>query len=548
MRHDRPPAAGATLAVMASAPVASVLRRSPARVSALALLALALGAGGCREPGPEAPPPNVLVLVLDTLRADRLGVYGNERGLTPFLDGLAGRGAVFANAYAASSWTVPSVASLFTSRYPSQHRVVDFESVLADREITLAERLAAHGWATAGFTANFRLSEEFGYAQGFDTWQPLLLLSGRSVVPGDLKARAGLVVDKALAWLDARGSQDPAPVLLYLHFLEPHPPYLPPEPQRGRFAGAAPPGRDRVGQPEADGSRRRRSRGAHRRRGVALLAALYDGEVAALDAALAGLFDALRRRRFLDDALVVVTSDHGEEFREHDDLLHGLTLFEESIRVPLIVLASGVAAGTVVQPPVSLVDVAPTLLDLLGLPAEPGFEGRSRAPLLRGAVTSEADDIVAELIDESARRERRHRAALIRETQKLVVDQAGRSHAYDLARDPAERDPQTESGSTRADLGTGARAAPRRPRAPRQRRGRDAAARRGDPREPARAGLRGGLTAAASSGVCGASPRCPRGRSSTPPGRMHDESDSSADRLGYDPGSVMRATRTSSAA
>src|SRR5262245_47784655 len=158
----------------------------------LAALACALTCLGCARV--EDRVPNVLVIVIDTLRADRLGVYGSTRGLTPLLDALATRGTLFENAYAVSSWTIPSAASLFTSRYPTQRRLVTFTSKIADPEITLAERLRDGGWVGGCFSANANLREDWGYGQGFDQ-----LWSDQTP---DVDVRGDTIRAQGLAWLD----------------------------------------------------------------------------------------------------------------------------------------------------------------------------------------------------------------------------------------------------------------------------------------------------------------------------------------------------------
>src|SRR5215470_16522600 len=159
----------------------------------LFVVAALLTACSCSTP---PPPPNVLLILVDTLRADRLGAYGNPRGLSPFIDQLAHQGTVFTNAYAPSSWTCPSVSSLFTSRYGSQHRVDSFEAKLADSEVTLAELLARQGYATAGFSSNLRMLKSLGYAQGFDNWQVYI-----GTETGGSKPRGGYLRRDSLAWL-----------------------------------------------------------------------------------------------------------------------------------------------------------------------------------------------------------------------------------------------------------------------------------------------------------------------------------------------------------
>jgi len=427
------------------------------RVAAWLSAAALIGAGGlvaCRRP-PTGAPPNVVLIVLDTLRADRLGVYGNRRGLTPFLDQLAARGTRFANAYAPSSWTCPSIASLFTSRYPSQHRVTTFESALGADEVTLAERLRADGYATVGFTANFRIVESLGYTQGFTDWTAYF-----DGADGGPKPRGAMLRADSVRWLSAR--TDPSrPVFLYLQYMEPHMPYEPPEPYLSRF-----------GLPASAAVRAAANEKLVAMRGddlsdddVALLESLYDAETAAVDEELRLLFAELERLGVLSNAVVLITADHGEEFREHGFLAHGLTLFEPAIRVPLVLLAPGMRGGTVVEEAVSLIDLAPTVLDLVGAASEPRFVGRSLVPLLapdsvvarlrasvaRFAGSPPPPDLLSELYPSAAFDLRAHQAAYLRVPQKLLLPTVGAPEQYDLAADPGERHPRTvyagESGS-----------------------------------------------------------------------------------------------------
>ncbi|MBX3025601.1 sulfatase-like hydrolase/transferase [bacterium] len=390
------------------------------------LLALALAA--CQRP---APPPTVVVVLLDTLRADRLGCYGNDQHLTPYLDQLAERGVRFERAWGTSSWTMPSVASLFTSRYPSQHGVQTMESRLADGETTLAEVLAARGWAAAGFSANLLVGAPHGFGQGFDPW-----LVPAVETPTD-KVRGPRLRADGARWLD----QQPAggrPLLLYYQFMEPHAPYDPPEPYRGRHVRAHAPG-DVEAAAQVMAEHKIWNRPAEQ---IALLASLYDGEVAAADEEVRLLFADLERRGLLANAVVVITADHGEEFGERGALSHGFTLFEEQVRVPLIVLAPGLAPA-VVRQPVSLVDVAPTLLELVGVPAPPAFEGRSLVPLMRGAAAPPVE-LVAELEAMGPRKAmRKHQQALLRGDHKLLRSPNPfiAPQVFDLATDPGERQP-----------------------------------------------------------------------------------------------------------
>ena len=409
--------------------------RVSVRLAALALLpALSPPAGAAPRAGVR---PNVVVVVVDTLRADRLAAYGDTLGRTPFLTELAGRAAVFSNARTVSTWTVPSVASLFTSRYPTQHGVAAFTSRFAPSDVLLAERLAAAGYLTGGFTANFQLSARAGYDRGFQTW--------RSFPAGD-KLPGSELRREALAWLDATWAPSSGrPVFLFLQFMEPHSPYDPPAAMRERSKALEPAGADAT---VANAKLVDLRFGDLSPAEVTLLQLLYDGEVRAVDAELRQLFAELAARHVLDDAVVVVTSDHGEEFMEHRLLLHGFTLYEAALRVPLLLLLPREAVESRVAANVSLLDVGPTLLDVLGEPPEPRFEGRSLVPLLRSVAAAGADrDVVAELLYAGEGGDwRQHSAALVRGTSKLLIPSPNlvplrTAEWYDLASDPEEADP-----------------------------------------------------------------------------------------------------------
>lgn len=412
------------------------------RLLAPLVCALAVGLLSCH---PGAPKPDVIMVVVDTLRADRLGVYGNPRGLTPFLDELAARGVVFKNVYANSSWTVPSMASLFTSRFPSQHHVTTFDSKLADGEVTLAESLQSAGYETAGMQANFRLTRELGYAQGFATWNVLRDIGA--------KVRGARVREAAQKWVgtDVTPATARAPRFLFLQYMEPHSPYEPPEPFRERFGRTA----DGVDVANANALMKTINFRAFTPQIVDVLESLYDGEVAAVDAELQALFGELEQRGMLARSVVVITADHGEEFKEHGRMAHGHALFNESIRVPLIVLAPGLEAGKVIENNVSLIDVAPTILALAGLPAQPSFEGQSLVPMITAhsplewvlSLTSAPPDVITELPKTgSAMDIRAHSRALLRGPNKLVMELRGPERTevpelFNLLDDPGEMSP-----------------------------------------------------------------------------------------------------------
>jgi arylsulfatase A-like enzyme len=414
-------------------------------------------AAGCAR---TSPPPHLVLIVLDTLRADRLGTYGNTRGLTPFLDQLAARGTRFANAYAPSSWTCPSIASLFTSRYPSQHGVTNFEAALNESEVMLAQRLSERGYDSAGFTANFRVTQAFGYTRGFAYWEDYF--GDEKTTP---KQRGSRLRADSLRWIEARPAPD-EPLFLYLQYMEPHMPYTPPEPFLSRFATPASEAVRAAANDKLVNMRVRELSDDE----VALLASLYDAETASLDEELRLLFAELERLGVLTNAVVIIAADHGEEFREHGFMSHGMTLFEPGIRIPFLLLAPGYEGGRVIDESVSLLDVAPTVLDLIGAPAEPHFVGRSLVPLLtpgnpllraRALVASwltspPPPDLLTELHPTLGLTDLRvHRAAYLRLPGKLIVPSVGEPEFYDLATDPDERRPKTiRQGEPAAELYT----------------------------------------------------------------------------------------------
>jgi len=413
------------------------------RGAAVALLLLGL-AVGCQR---GAPPPNVLVILADTLRSDRLGAYGNSRQLSPFIDSLAQRGYVFRNAYAQTPWTNPSVASLFTSRYQSQHGIVTFASVLADHELTLAEVLRERGYATAGFNANYLLPPKTGFGQGFEVYRTLAVPKADAHGHDKFaKPRAERVNSEAFAWLDQprRAGQ---PFFLYLHYMEAHNPYTPEAEFLARVLG----GRPAPDQGAVNTRMNMPNVGVFPDDMVQAVKDYYDAEVISLDRQLRALFDGLAARHLLDNTVVVFLADHGEEFREHELMGHGQTLFEEVIHVPLIIVLPGQTQRADVAGLASVVDVAPTLLDLAGIAAPSTFEGHSlRARMglpARGWSlfgSSQATDVAvpaaiySELIKNDLDRLSVHQRAVRTDDGKLITGVGGEQEFYDLKGDPAE--------------------------------------------------------------------------------------------------------------
>ncbi|HEX2254754.1 MAG TPA: sulfatase [Thermoanaerobaculia bacterium] len=332
-------------------------------------------AAGDRAPQNAAPAPSrphVVLYVVDTLRADALGSYGNPRPVSPHLDAFAADAVLFEHARAQAPWTQPSVASLFTGLWPGSHGVVRGDTRLPADLPSLPRLLADAGYATGAAVANGYITEPFGFAAGFERF---------TLLPDPL-TRAEAVQDAALAHLAALTADGSGrPVFLYLHTIDPHAPYDPPPAMRRRFAPGVPPEAGSMERTKAlaDGREvpRRPAEVASR------LAALYDGDVAWQDHQLGHFFDALRRAGLYDQTLIVLVSDHGEEFGEHGRWTHGLGLHREVLDVPLVVRwPGGRQAGTRVTAPAQHVDVLPTVLAAAGLPRPPGLEGIDLARLV----------------------------------------------------------------------------------------------------------------------------------------------------------------------
>jgi arylsulfatase A-like enzyme len=455
----------------------------PLRFKVTPTIALALLLASCGGHG-DARPPNVFLLLVDTLRADRVSCYepgGMQSAPTPHLAAFAEQSTVFWNAYAQSSWTRPSVASLFTSRYPSQHRTTQFVGNLPMEEETLAEVFKDHGYATAGFSANILVGGA-GYEQGFDSFK----FVGPPDRDGAGKARAQQVDAAALAWLDGLPSGAAAPpVFLYLHYMEPHIPYEPSPSalqeiidqggnETERMRGVERARRmvsDFIAELEAEPAdalnKRREPVDAQT---LAGLQDLYDAEVASWDAGLAEFFRQLELRGFLSNALVVITSDHGEEFQEHGRLWHGETLYNEVLHVPLLVRLPQQTHRIDARDTVSLIDVTPTLLDYSGVPPPDRFEGRSLRGIIAQAhgwrrwlttLRAFAGDSrsprasFSELFPHFERQQgdaQLHRRSIIAGAHKLIVRADGSAEAYDLAADPKEQAATTLPAGTAGEL------------------------------------------------------------------------------------------------
>jgi arylsulfatase A-like enzyme len=340
----------------------------------------ALLAAGC--PQTDFPPerrPNLLLITLDTTRADHCSLYGYEHDTTPNLRALAEDATRFDLAYAPASSTGPTHATIFTSLAPLEHGLVKNGLALAEAQDTLAEHLARDGYEAAAFVSSFVLDEKFGFAQGFADYDDEFKRADASLgvenwvgfeVTGGFDRRADATTDQSIEWLRARSSEEP--FFLFVHYFDPHSPYEPPASFSSRFAT---PG------PSSESSESINSR--------------YDGEIAFTDEQLGRLLAELKSLNLFDDTLIVVTGDHGEGLGHHGHITHGLYIYEEALRVPLLIRRPGgdeAGGRRVIGAPVILTDLAPTILDLLAVGRDgSAFDGDGWAPAIAGDAALEAE-------------------------------------------------------------------------------------------------------------------------------------------------------------
>jgi arylsulfatase A-like enzyme len=366
--------------------------------------------------------PLVVVYLVDTLRADHLPLYGYARDTAPELTRFAQDAVVYEQAIAAAPWTKPSVASLFTSLLPREHECVRFGTPLDPALVTLAERLREGGYATGAVVVNPHVgARDMQFDQGFDQFE------ARS------SRRAGEVVDAALAFLDARRGR---PTFLYVHTMDAHVPYEPPPPFDRRFPPFPEPGRG-AARPFAD-----YKEPADRDR----IVGQYDGAIAYGDREFGRFVAALRERGLYDRATIVFLADHGEEFLEHGSWEHGRTLFDELVRVPLVVKSPGRRnAGRRVARQVQLVDVLPTILGSHELPVPTGIRGRPLDESFDATGEERPALLETSYLEEAAYGARTSEAKYVR---KFYPEDA--ELFFDLRLDPGEANGSGEVGDARA--------------------------------------------------------------------------------------------------
>jgi arylsulfatase A-like enzyme len=371
---------------------------------------------------------NIVLFVVDTLRADHLGAYGHPAPTSPRLDRFARDAVLFEDAWAQASWTRSAMASVLTGLHVQGHGVDREDRVLSPAAHTVTEALRAGGYRTGAFVANHLLGGRFGFDQGFDVWNP---------TPQTLYgAPAADLVRGALAWVDS----GPRPFFLYVHTMEPHAPYTPSEEDLRPFAT-----RGYRGPTDTRALLRLGQLGTLDEDGLAFLKSRYQGEVHQNDRAFGALLDGLQARGLDASTAVVFTADHGEEFREHGGTEHAKTLYQELVRIPLVVRVPHAAArGVRERAAVQQIDLMPTLLGLAGMPAPPALPGRDLGPMLDGRTDARlplpvlfAEERFA-VVDKLA--VRAGDLKLIFNNDGPALWRAG-SHLelYDLARDPGEK-------------------------------------------------------------------------------------------------------------
>ena len=383
------------------------------------VVAAAAGVAAC-SPSPP-PPPSVILIIIDTVRADHMSVYGYERETTPRLEEWAESGTVVENAFSAAAWTLPGVSSIITGLYPAQHGAgITGPSRIHDDLPTMAERLKERGYAT-GATANVSfMTDAFGLDRGFDLYDFHPAGDAEGLRPADQN------VDIALDWI---GEQE-QPYFFMLHMFDAHRHYDAPEPARGTFTEQFADSYD----PDTLATLESRIE-AERRGDMDFHVAAYDEEILWLDMQLDRFFRTLQEREDFENTLVILTSDHGEAFRDHEHSIgHGSCLHNEVIRVPLMVWDPGRQHMGRRVGPAATVDIKPTVMDYAGAEYE-GLAGVSLIPLLDGA------DPAPRAIFAQNHFYRRDLTSLIRWPLKYIQDHGTQERMlYDLEADPGELD------------------------------------------------------------------------------------------------------------
>lgn len=394
--------------------------------------------------------PNIVFILIDTLRADRMGLYGYDRNTSPALDAIAAEGVTFDRAISQAPWTQPSMASLFCSRYPTVHKVLNLKlaqtmqsggvrrmSVFGESFTTLAEVLRDNGYQTVGFIANFLMSGFYGFAQGFDLYVDELHSKSVRLFSGDVLNK------RAIAWLQKRKARKP--FFLYLHYMDVHGPYYSrPQFHEPFFAQVdRMPNKRKLSVEEKGALRYLATKQAapiiRKYRELAdyleFWSAFYDAGIREVDQYVGELKVSLKSLGILDDAYVLIAADHGEEIQEHGYWSHGYTLYHTELHVPLIMRWPGVLpAGKRFKETVRLIDIMPTLLDQLDMPAASGMQGCSLKEVIDETPPAKPVPAFSEAVKEGPKKK-----SLYLGDWKLIVTPGEKTHElYNIADDPIE--------------------------------------------------------------------------------------------------------------
>lgn len=402
-----------------------MILRPRSAVSGLLTLAIL----GCADTTAPARRPNVVWVVVDSLRADHLGCYGYERDTSPAIDAFADTGVLFQRAFATASWTMPSVASMFSGLHPTSHGVTGSAKKLPQELDTLTEILKAHGYRTAAVVSHYLVGSRYDFTQGFDVFHEEDAGDHRTV------STAG-VTEKSLRLLEElRDASDP--FFLWLHYFDPHYDYVDHDeydwapPTAGKLKGRMPIWK------------LRRMMDTLTEEEIQLIEARYDEEIRFTDRGIGEVLRAIEELGLEDDTIVFFMADHGEEFLGHGWLGHTRSLYQEVVRVPLIVRVPGTVGPRRDQVPVSLLGLTPTVLELLGIDLPKGLQGESFAARLTGEGTDEDELVYVEVDFEDHQtkgaHKTAHKKAVIGPRYKLIRDDvSGGIELYDLREDPNE--------------------------------------------------------------------------------------------------------------
>ncbi|MDP8249014.1 MAG: sulfatase [Candidatus Tritonobacter lacicola] len=376
---------------------------------------------------------NVILIVVDTLRADHLETYGYSRNTAKNIAKLAEDGILFKNAIAPASWTRPSIASIMTSMYPSSHGAVGRMGELDDKYLTIQEILKEHGYATVGFNSNGNAGKFWNFDQGFDFFNHAPMTRGYK---GEkLQSPASSITDRGKAWVYDNPTE--RPFFLYLLYIDPHAPYFTDEEfqfnksYKGKNNGS-------LEQLKEIDWNRRLSEDGQEIPGIMeecnYVKDLYDAEIAYTDKHIGRLMGFLHEFNLYENTLIILTADHGEGLWDHDNRGHGEDIYQEQLHIPLIIRCPGIKGGKRISNYVSTIDILPTVLDIVGIRPPAHFQGVSLLPMMLGKRAKEGVLLVEEQLDE------RDFTGVIKDGWKLIYDRAHDSYElYDLRKDRKEK-------------------------------------------------------------------------------------------------------------